>query len=134
MERSSYIQNNAKGLNFSNMSDLLMEVAPELREEYERERQSWDTEEPGAHIIYGDLLTPYIITLLESGSRAEDLRRLFDFLEELAGHPDVHVQEVVAFSVVERLTDNAHWLDRAYEYMGPKTLQIVREVKRFWGI
>jgi hypothetical protein len=118
---------------YSNLSEKLLEVAPVLREAYEEERKIWE-EEPGPHIIYGDILAPHIISLLESGGRSEDLRQIFRFLEELAGHPDIHVQEVVAFSVIERLTDNSQWLDRAYEYMGPKTREIVREVKEFWGI
>lgn len=90
---------------YSELTQRLLEIVPELRPAYERELQSWAGSQPGQHVVFGDLLTPYLLSLLESGRDREVLERVFGFLEVLANHPEKIVQEVVALSVVERLTD-----------------------------
>ena len=118
---------------FHNLGEKLVEAIPELRPQYEQELKWWGDEEPGPHKIYGDLLTPYLVSLLNSDAQEEILKRIFAFLEELANHEDVHVQEVVAFSVLEQLGADEQLLQKARKYMSPKTLQFSHEVEAFWG-
>jgi len=111
----------------------LVDAVPELRSQYEQEVKWWGEEEPGAHNIYGDLLTPHLISLLKSDEQEDTLKRIFALLEKLANHEDVHVQEVVAFSVLEQLGGDKELLQKARRYMGPKTLQFSHEVEKSWG-
>ncbi len=120
-------------ITYHNLAEKLVEAIPELKSQYEQELKWWGDEEPGAHNIYGDLLTPYLISLLKSDAQEETLRQIFVFLEKLANHDDVHVQEVVAFSILEQLGGDRELLMKARKYAGPKTLQFSHEVEAFWG-
>jgi hypothetical protein len=119
---------------YQNLGDKLVEAVPELRTRYEQELQWWGEEEPGAHNIYGDVLDPFLISLLKSESKSlaeeETLKRVFDFLEELANNDDSRVQDVAGATVLERL-HGAGELQRARSYMGPRTLQMSREIEEW---
>ena len=119
-------------LKFENIGEKLVEVVPELQQSYELELEWWGNEQPGPHIIFGDLLNPYLISLLESHNQPI-LKQIFTFLEQLANHEDIKVQEVVAVTVCERLGDNLEWLSKARQYMGKTTLQFSQEIEAFWG-
>ena len=122
-----------KRLSYDKLSTKLIDVVPELRGEYEKERKWWGEEIPGPHIIFGDILTPHLISLLESNREKGRLERIFDFLEELANHEDAHVREVVQVTVCERLGDKKEWLEKARQYMGKATLRLSHEIEKFWG-
>ncbi len=119
-------------LKFENIGEKLVEVVPELRQSYELELELWGNEQPGPHIIFGDLLNPYLISLLESHNQPI-LKQIFTFLEQLANHEDIKVQEVVAVTVCERLGDNPEWLLKARQYMDKTTLRFSDEIEAFWG-
>ncbi len=121
------------GITFENMAEKLIEVVPELRCQYESELEWWGDEQPGTHIIFGDVLNPYLICLLESGNQEAIMVRIFAFLEELASHEDTRVQEVVAVTVCERLGDDSKVIEKARRYMGKKTLSLSNEIEDFWG-
>ena len=110
----------------------LIQVIPEIKGAYDKERQWWGKEVPGPHIIFGDVLTPHLITLLEVHTDHEQLKRIFNFLEELSGR-EQWVQEVVQMSVCERLGDKKDWLAAAHYYMGNKTKRLCKEIEKFWG-
>ena len=118
---------------FDNLAEALINVVPALKPQYESELHWWGEEKPGVHIIFGDILTPYILTLLESNAQEEMLQHIFAFLEQLANQQDLHVQEVVSVSVCERLGDKQEWLAKARTYMGPATLHLSQEIEAFWG-
>ena len=120
-------------ITFDNMAQKLVETIPEIAQECECDLRYWQNHMNMAHIIYGDVLNPFVISLLVSGTREELLTRIFTFLERLATHDDVRVREVVSATVCERLGSNKEWLSRARRYMGPQTLELSREIEKFWG-
>jgi hypothetical protein len=115
------------------LGEKLAEVVPELREKYESELRWWGEEKPGAHIIFGDVLNPFLVTLLDTIAKEKILRQIFEFLEELANHEDQRVQEVVAATVCEYLLHKKDWMTKARQYMGPQTLRLSRKVEAFWS-
>jgi len=117
---------------YENAADKLVESLPELNESYQAELKWWGTDRPGPHIIYGDILNPYIDRLLQAGEEA-GLRRVFAFLEALSQNEDKRVQELVAVTVCEYLGNDPKKLQAARQFMGPATLKISEEVERFWG-
>jgi len=62
---------------FEGMNDLLASRAPELRQEIDEVRRWWAPDVPGQHIIYGDVLNPYLKKLLQAGGNDERRRELF---------------------------------------------------------
>jgi hypothetical protein len=117
---------------YDGLIDDLSSRVPELREEIEAVRQTWAPEPPGQHIIYGDILNPYLVKLLETGADDQRLQEIFAFLEELAQNPDDHVREVVGVTVLEHLGGNKARLAKARRFMGPATLALSGEIERFW--
>jgi hypothetical protein len=120
-------------IHYANVAEALIEAVPELRARYAEELRVWGDELPGPHIIFGDVLNPYLIELLDAHHATEQLQKVFEFLEILAHHDDVHVQELVAVTVCERLGDCRELLQKARKFMGPRTRQFSKEVEDFWG-
>jgi hypothetical protein len=119
-------------VNYENVCEKLVEHVPDVKEKYEAELKWWSPEKPGAHVVYGDILNPYLAVLLQSGDEAT-LRRVFDFLEVLSRSEDPRVQELVAVTVCEYLGSDSERLREASRFMGPATLKHSREVEKFWS-
>ena len=117
---------------YDNVSDRLIEHIPELSEAYEAALEWWGNEKPGPHVVYGDILNPYIDRLLQSGDEPS-LRRIFHFLEKLSRSEDQRVQEIVSVTVCEQLTNNKERLQEARRFMGSATLKLSDEIEKFWG-
>jgi hypothetical protein len=120
-------------IHYDNVVGALLEAVPELRAGYEAECRQWGDEPLGPHVIFGDVLNPYLLDLLGAARPDAKLRRVFQFLERLANHEDIHIQELVAVTVCERLGDDPKILNRAHKYMGARTRQFSDEVEVFWG-
>jgi len=120
-------------LTYEKLDTELLMVLPELRERYKEESRWWKGEHPGQHIIFGDLLNPFLIVLLERGGDHALLKRAFAFLEKMAKSQDIRVVNVVAVTVCERLGDNPTWLAKARNYMGPCTTRLSIEVEKGLG-
>src|SRR5688572_4988915 len=121
-----------ESVHYDEASDQLVEHIPELKQAYESELRWWKDERPGPHVIYGDILNPYIDRLLEVGD-SDALRRVFSFLELLSTSEDVRVQEIVAVTVCEYLGGFPERLRLAKQFMGPATLRHSNDIERFWG-
>ena len=119
-------------ITYENLPAQLVEAVPELGPQYETELKWWGAEDPGAHNIFGDVLNPYLRSLLQSGNQEELLRRIFAFLERMANHEDIRVQEVVAVTVCEDLGSNIELLRQARRYMGPTTRRFSHEIQAYW--
>jgi hypothetical protein len=106
----------------------LVRALPELKPRYDDETAAWG-EEMGPHVIYGDLLNPYLSQLLLRASDEDEavLRRIFGFLEEMLAHPDPHYGEVVGTTVAEHLEGHPDLLGRARRFMGPMMAEATRD-------
>ena len=117
-------------LTYEDLSERLVTTLPELQRAYD-ELLSWSRDgKPGPHVVYGDVLNPYLITLLETHSdeEYEVLRRIFDFLEVLANHEDKLVRQVAAVTVLERLWGLGDRWKVAQTFMGPETRRLAKTV------
>lgn len=114
---------------YRRINAALVEAVPELRGRYEEEVEAWG-EEMGPHVIYGDVLNPYLAQLLDAPADRkadEQLRRVFGFLEELLAHPDPEFADVARTTVAEDLESDPALLERARLYMGPRMAEATRD-------
>jgi hypothetical protein len=114
---------------FKLVNKALIEAVPELRDRYEREIAGWG-EEMGPHVIYGDVLNPYLVQLLdapEDPGNTDILRRVFDFLERLLANSDPDFADVARTTVAEELEADSNRLQRARPFMGPLMARETRE-------
>lgn len=112
---------------FARINEALVRAVPELRGKYAEETDAWG-EEMGPHVIYGDVLNPYLTDLLQAGddpTAEEALGRIFAFLERMLGDPDPEVSNVAATTVAEHLESDPH-LERARLFMGPMMTEATR--------
>ena len=72
---------------YDQLSAELGRVVPELRIPVETEKRWWKGETPGQHVVFGNILPPFLIEELQSDDRPELLARAFSFLEELGQKP-----------------------------------------------
>lgn len=114
-------------LTYSTLADRLLEVVPELRDAYNETLEWWAPDKPGPHIVYGDLLNPYLVNLLEGHGDPDALRRIFGLLEEIIGDPNEPIRSVAAASVLEYLWSEKRWREEAWNWMGPKTRSFCEE-------
>lgn len=113
---------------YRRVNEALVEAIPELRDRYEHEIAAW-AEEMGPHVIYGDVLNPYLAALLEAPDKhgnAEILLRIFDFLEQLLANPDPDFSEVARTTVAEDLESDRNRLEVARRFMGPRMAEETR--------
>jgi hypothetical protein len=109
-------------------NEALVSRLPELRAAYDAMTASWD-EEMGPHIVYDEILNPYLTRLLESGDEASEteLRRVFGVLEDLLVGEDAYAAGAVATTVGEYLESDRELLQRARLFMGPRMAEQTRD-------
>lgn len=118
-------------LNYDNLVQQMLEAVPEIKPHYEKELEWWD--EILSHIVFGDVINPYIISLLKNSQDLDILQRAFQFFEIMANCPDERVAEVLGVTVLERLGDEPEVLKKAMKFMGNKTKEISDDIEKGWG-
>lgn len=99
---------------------MLIQWVPEIATIYEKEVEWQDGDETGSHIIFGDVLVPHIIKLVEDQEN-ESLKKIFDFIEHLLSMDDEYAEEVVVLSVIESLYCRLENFSETYLPMKEKT-------------
>jgi hypothetical protein len=114
---------------FRRVNEALVKALPELRSRYEEETEAWG-EEMGPHVIYADVLNPYLTELLQSPGdprTSAALSRVFAFLETLAEDADPEAANVATTTVAEHLESEPELLDRARPFMAPSMAAATRK-------
>ena len=119
-------------LNYDNLVQQMLEAVPEIRPYYEKELEWWN-DEILPHVVFGDVINPYVISLLKNCENMDVLQKTFQFFEMMANCLDERVANVLGVTVLERIGDEPDVLDQAVEFMGKKTKEISDEIEKFWG-
>jgi hypothetical protein len=114
------------------LNSELIERIPELFAGYAELRAMWDGDEPGPHVVYEDLLVPYLARLLRAEDSEVGLLRIFALLEDMARSNDQSIRDVLGASVLEGLHECESVRAQAAAYMGPLTRQLAYEVASGW--
>jgi hypothetical protein len=112
---------------------LLAARIPALRAELDGLAREWGKELPGAHIVYGDVVVPYLRRLLQSSEASAEVAAVFALLEELLAREEQPLTDLVGASVLEGLNDDKAILSEARRHMGPRTLRLAQQVEDAWG-
>lgn len=118
------------GIPYDKVVEQLAAAIPELGERLERERHWWGATAPPPHIVIGDLLTPYVLECEALGQESKLLNALH-FLERLAASDDVRVQELAAFSFLERLIESEPAHGRLRHRLPAALARLLTEVDEF---
>lgn len=114
------------------LNHLLITSYPELTSQYEDEVSWQEGDETGSHVVFGDVFTPYLEKILKDKDNKK-VRRAFEFIEQVLDINDKYCDEVIAFSVLEKLFDNIANVEFAKKYMGKRTQKICEELRQSLG-
>ncbi|MBQ9756992.1 MAG: hypothetical protein IJW15_01065 [Clostridia bacterium] len=98
----------------------LIEYMPEIRQRYVDEVSWQEQDETGSHIVFGDVLVPYIIekTVIDDD---QSLKRIFEAVEKIFSLDDDYANEVIILSVLEAILYKEILNKKVIKYMGLNT-------------
>ncbi len=89
-------------MNNEKMNIMLIEEFPELLNLYQSEVSWQEGNNTGSHIVYGDVFTPYFIECLDKKNEIKILK-ILNFIEHILKLDFTYSNEIIAFSVLERI-------------------------------
>ena len=119
---------------YDNLYSMFKESVPEGQDFFERREKAGLLDgTDGMHVMFGMVVVPYILHVLQN-NKIHEIHEVFSFLEEMATCGDSKVNEILDFTVLEQLTDEGPGvLAQCKRYMGKHTLEHCREVERYLG-
>lgn len=120
-------------LSYANAVDKLLECFPVLRKHYDQHSILWE-DEYLPHVVYGVVFNPYVLSLLDAADQKHnaDLERVFDFLEDMANSGDEELRNILAVTILERITATDDHLAKVREHAGKSTLSTLDELLVHW--
>jgi hypothetical protein len=112
---------------------LLLKTLPELKHKYEEEVNWQEGDDTGSHVVFGDVFTPYLEDMIRTKNESK-VKIAFKFIEDVLSIKDKYCDEVIAFSVLEKLLDRQEHIKFSEKFMGIKTKQICLDVKKNLGL
>ena len=101
---------------------------PSLQEKYLEEVSWQEGDGTGSHVVYGDVLTPYLKECIMNENKHE-IQIIFNFLEELLELNDEYVDNVIFCSVIESI--EYLFKERPYliSYLGGRCKKALSDIK-----
>ena len=106
----------------------------DIFEALEKENKLGSDDSEMIHVYFCLVVCPYVYDLLKKKDD-EKLRKVFAFFENMANDPDVEIQGVLQFSVLENIvTESKEIYKAAQKYIGPETKTFVNQVSTYMDI
>lgn len=111
------------------LNKTLLSLLPEIKSSYIQETEWQEGDSTGSHIVFGDVLTPFIIDCFTKQNDIM-LKKCFDVIEKILSFNNDYANEVITLSVLESLF---YGLPNGCDpklYMGEKTKSIFKQIMR----
>ena len=121
-------------MKYEDLYDEFTNLFPEDLECFKRFEEETGAERYiGMHIMFGLVVSPYILDLLNKDP--EKARRAFEFIEEMETSEDERISNVADVSVLEYLlTDENGGIEKMEPFLGKESLAAVRHMSRYFNI
>ncbi|MDL2288834.1 hypothetical protein LJC32_05595 [Oscillospiraceae bacterium OttesenSCG-928-F05] len=103
----------------------LLKALPELTEEYEAETCWQEGDKTGSHVVFGDVLVPYLRDAI-CNNEIEIVQKVFAFLKEEWILNDEYSQDVIAVSVLESMADLWEKYEEIFDRLDEDMKNIIR--------
>jgi len=107
---------------------------PELSILFEEQSKRWGEDVIPPHCFYGDTLNYYVTELLRENSDRQQIKKVFQFYEEMASSEDVEVRNLLQVTLLEYLWDEELVFRNALENMQLKTRIINSDIGAYLKI
>ena len=125
-------------MEYERLIETIFKQIPEIEKEYLEKKEEYSVdEETGVHIIFGFIIMPYVIRLINKKESNDDilLNKIFTFFEQMAIQGDTKVKEVLDFTIIEDILEAEDEVrEGAYEYMQVVTRMHFEEVRRYFKV
>ena len=108
-------------IDYATLNDTLILRFSELTSLFEEQAKLWGGDVIPPHCFYGDTLNYYVTELLRENSDSQQIKKVFQFYEEMANSEDVEVRNLLQVTLLEYLWDEEIVFRNALENMQPKT-------------
>ena len=98
-----------------------------------KDLRSWYDDDDDPYLFFGFVLNPLLEEKLTDEGNQEELRGIFNFLEEMANTHDKEVEGVLMAEILEKLGDDKKVLEKARALMGKETLKFSHQIERSLG-
>lgn len=109
------------------LNQILINRFPELEQAYHEEVDWQEGDETGSHVVYGDVFAPYIENIITE-KNYEELQKVFIFIEDILLVNDKYSDEVIMFSILERLLCDKEQFQICRKYFGGCTERTIKEM------
>lgn len=109
------------------LNTLLIKSFPKLKNAYEEEVSWQEGDDTGSHIVYGDILTPYLNKCLNEQDEGE-IKKVLAFIERILELRDNYSDEVITFSVLEGIEYQYQNSVLWNKYIGKLTKKVIEEM------
>ncbi len=114
-------------MNSKEMNRLLIDEFPELLGAYQDEVRWQEGDDTGSHIVYGDVLTPYFIECFSNNNEIKVVK-ILNFIEKILELDFTYSNEVIAFSVLERIKYGYENSDLLIKHIGLLSSKLWNEI------
>ena len=111
-------------MKYGDMNHIIYSQFPSLKAVIDAEMDTFECYKPGANVLYGNVLNPYITELLRASDESDEIIKVFNFYEELALSDDEEVRNLLQVTLLEYLWDEPEIFRRAEKYMLPETKKV----------
>lgn len=108
-------------IDYNTLNDVLISQFPELILLIKEQIRLWNSENIPSHCFYGDILNNYVAELLRENNDSQQIKKVFQFYEEMACSYDSQVRNLLQVTLLEYLWDEELVYTNALENMQPKT-------------
>ena len=113
------------------LNRMLIRKFPELEKSYYDEVSWQEGDETGSHVVYGDVLNPYIRECISKGNISK-LKEIFEFIEDLIVTGDNYADNVVSVSVLESVLDLIFYDEDIFSLLGNESKKIVESFVEYF--
>ena len=125
-------------MEYERLIKTIFKQIPEIEVEYIEKKEEYSIdEETGVHIIFGFIIMPYVIRLINNKGSNDDilLHEIFTFFEQMATQGDTKVKEVLDFTIIEDILEAGEQvIEGAYKYMQVVTCMHFEDVRRYFKV
>ena len=121
-------------MKYEDLYDEFINLFPEDKEFFKRREEETGAERSiGMHIMFGLVVSPYILRLLEK--EPEKAKKAFEFIEKMETSEDERIANVADVSVLEILiTEEDGGIEKIRKYLGPKSLTSVTHFAQYFNL